>query len=149
MLDLVLAIAHHLAVFSLVALVVAEFFVMQPGIAGARLRQLGRLDALYGLMAVLVIVAGVLRVWFGAMGPAYYLANWVFWAKMAAFAAVGLISIAPTRAIFRWRKAASAADYTPPAAEIARARMFFIAELVLIAFIPAFAAAMARGYGVL
>jgi putative membrane protein len=147
MTDLVLAVAHHLAVFSLVALVVAEFALLRPGIAGARLHQLGRIDAAYGMVAVLVIVAGVLRVWLGTAGPFYYLVNWVFWAKMAAFALVGLLSIAPTRAILRWRKAASATDYTPPAAEIARARTFFIAELVVIAFIPGFAAAMARGYG--
>jgi putative membrane protein len=146
MLDLVLAIAHHLAVFTLVSLVVAEFFLLRPGITGARLHQLGRIDAAYGMMAMLVIVAGGLRVWLGDAGPAYYLGNWVFWAKMAAFALVGLLSIAPTLAILRWRKAASA-DYTPPAAEIARARSFFIAELVVIACIPAFAAAMARGYG--
>ena len=148
MTDLVLAIAHHLAVFSLVALVAAEFFLLRPGIAGARLHQLGRLDAAYGMVAMLVIVAGALRVWLGNAGPSYYLVNWVFWAKMAAFALVGLLSIAPTRSILRWRKAADTAGYTPPAGEIARARTFFIAELVVIAFIPAFAAAMARGYGV-
>ena len=108
MLDLnfVLAIAHHLAVFGLVAIFAAEFALMRPGIESKRLQQLRKIDAGYGALAGLVVVVGIIRVVFGGAGWEYYVGNWVFWAKMAAFIGVGLASIPPTRALIRWRRAA-------------------------------------------
>ena len=105
MLDLVLAVAHHLAVFSLVAIFAAEFALLRPGLAGNRVLQLSALDRAYGGVAGLVIVVGIVRVIFGQAGWEFYLTNWAFWLKMAAFAAVGILSIKPTRAILTWRKA--------------------------------------------
>ncbi len=146
MTDLILAIAHHLAVFTLVAIFAAEFALLRPGIEGKRL---GQLDRAYGAMAMLVIVVGVLRVIFGAAGWQYYVGNWVFWAKMIAFLGVGLASIAPTVAILRWAKAAKAdAGFSPAVGEVSAARRFLYLQAGLLVFIPSFAAAMARGYGV-
>lgn len=148
MTDLSLAIAHHLAVFTLVAIFAAEFALLRPGIEGRRLDQLGALDRAYGGIAMLVIVVGILRVIFGAAGWQYYVGNWVFWAKMVAFAGVGLASIQPTVTILRWRKAAAAdAGFSPPSAEVAASRRFLYLQAALLVFIPSFAAAMARGYG--
>ena len=149
MTDLILAIAHHLAVFTLVAIFAAEFALLRPGIEGKRLAQLGSLDRAYGGMAMLVIVVGVLRVIFGSAGWEYYVGNWVFWAKMIAFAGVGLASIQPTMAVLRWVKAAKAdAAFTPVVTEVSAARRFLYLQVALLVFIPSFAAAMARGYGV-
>src|SRR5688500_4374580 len=89
MLDLILAIAHHLAVFSLAGILAAELALLRPGIAGERLQQLGRLDGAYGGLAMLVVVVGVLRVFFGRTDAGYYSGNPVFWMKMAAFVGVG------------------------------------------------------------
>lgn len=148
MTDLILAIAHHLAVFTLVAIFAAEFALLRPGIEGKRLSQLGSLDRAYGATAMLVIVVGVVRVIFGAAGWEYYVGNWVFWAKMIAFLGVGLASIQPTVAILRWVKAAKAdAGFTPAVAEVSAARRFLYLQAGLLVFIPSFAAAMARGYG--
>lgn len=149
MTDLSLAIAHHLAVFTLVAVFAAEFALLRPGIDGRRLGQLGALDRAYGGIAMLVIVVGILRVIFGAAGWQYYVGNWVFWAKMIAFAGVGLASIQPTVAILRWVKAAKTdAGFNPPPAEVSAARRFLYLQAALLVLIPSFAAAMARGYGV-
>ncbi|WP_082434696.1 DUF2214 family protein [Devosia sp. A16] len=149
MTDLSLAIAHHLAVFTLVAVFAAEFALLRPGIDGRRLGQLGALDRAYGGIAMLVIVVGILRVIFGAAGWQYYVGNWVFWAKMIAFAGVGLASIQPTVAILRWVKAAKTdAGFSPPPAEVSAARRFLYLQAALLVLIPSFAAAMARGYGV-
>ncbi len=148
MTDLILAIAHHLAVFTLVAIFAAEFALLRPGIEAKRLGQLASLDRAYGAMAGLVIVVGVVRVIFGSAGWEFYVGNWVFWAKMIAFLGVGLASIPPTVAILRWLKATKAdAGFAPVAAEIAAARRFLYLQAVLLVFIPSFAAAMARGYG--
>ena len=144
--DLILASAHHLAVFTLVGLFAAEFAMLRPGLAGARIGQLARLDAAYGGVAGLVIVVGILRVIFGAMGWEYYVTNYAFWAKMAAFLVMGLLTVPPTLAIRRWAKAGQ--DHAVPADEIAASQRFIYLQAGVLLLIPIFAAAMARGYGV-
>lgn len=147
-LDLILAVAHHIAVFSLVALYAAEFTLLRPGLAGPRIGQLARIDAAYGAVAGLVIVVGVLRIIFGAVSWDYYLTNHAFWGKMGAFVIAGLLTIPPTIAIRRWSKAAAdSPDYAPPAQDIATNRRFLHLQAGLLLLIPIFAAMMARGYG--
>lgn len=144
--DLLLTIGHHLSVFTLVGLIAAEFALLRPGLGGRRIGQLARIDAAYGGMAMLVIVIGVLRVIYGASGWEYYVGNHAFWGKMAAFVAVGLLSVPPTIAIRNWVRAArTAPDYEVPAAELARGRWFLHIEVAILALIPVFAAVMARG----
>ena len=142
-LNLILAIAHHLAVFTLVAIFAAEFALLRPGIEGKRLMQLSKIDGVYGAVAGVVVIVGMIRVIFGGAGWEYYVTNWVFWLKMLAFLGVGLLSIPPTLAIIRWRKAGT----TPSEADVSTARRFLYAEAALLILIPAVAAAMARGYG--
>lgn len=100
--DLILAIVHHLLAFGLAAVLAAEFVLTAPGLTGAGLKRLQRLDRYYAALAGLLIVIGVLRVMYGGKGPDLYLASHAFWAKMAAFAAIGLLSIAPTVRILGW-----------------------------------------------
>ena len=144
--DLILASSHHLVVFLLVAIFAAEFALLRPGLAGNRIGQLARIDAAYGGVAMLVIVVGVLRVIFGASGWEYYVSNYAFWAKMAAFLVMGLLTVPPTLAIRRWLKAGQ--DYVVPAEEISANRRFIYLQAGVLVLIPIFAAAMARGYGV-
>ena len=147
--DLILAIGHHLVVFTLVAILAAEFALLRPGLAGGRIGQLARIDAAYGGVATLVIVVGMLRVIFGASGWEYYVANSAFWAKMAAFLVMGLLTIQPTLAIRRWFRASKDdAGYAIPASEIATSRRYMHLQAGVLVLIPVFAAAMARGYGV-
>lgn len=146
--DLLLAITHHLAVFTLVALYAAEFALLRPGLAGPRLHQLARIDAAYGGVAGLVIVVGIIRVIFGAAGWEYYVTNLAFWGKMAAFLVMGLLTIPPTMAIRKWLKTTATDNaYAPPATEIASSRRFVHLQAGVLVLIPIFAAAMARGYG--
>ena len=147
--DLILASGHHLAVFLLVAILAAEFALLRPGLSGSRVGQLARIDAAYGGVATLVIIVGVLRVIFGAGGWEYYVGNFAFWGKMAAFLAMGLLTIQPTIAIRKWLKAQKGdANYAVPATEIATSRRYIHLQAGLLLLIPIFAAAMARGYGV-
>lgn len=148
MLDLVLAIAHHLVVFALVGLLAAELALIRPGAGGATLKALGAIDAAFGAFAGLILAIGFSRVYFGGKGPDFYLSNPMFWAKIAAFLVAGLVSILPTLAILQWRKAAKArADFTLSVADVSRVRKALVLELAVFALIPVFAAAMARGYG--
>lgn len=145
-LDLLLAIAHHLAVFSVFGLLLAEVALLRPGITADRIRQLGFVDGLYGAASVLVVAAGVSRVVWGAAGWEYHAASWAFWAKMVAFVAVGVLSVPPTIAVLRWRRQLAAdPGFSPGDDQVTVLRRFFTGELVAFAFIPTFAAIMARG----
>lgn len=143
MLDLGLAIAHHIAVFGLVALLAMERLALRDGAVDPA--RLAKIDGAYGLVAGLVIAIGVCRVIWGGKGWAYYAENPFFWSKMGLFLAIGLLSIGPTLLILRWRKAAAgAALFTPPAVELQRARQWIGLEAVLLVPLLACAAAMAR-----
>jgi putative membrane protein len=146
--DLVLAIAHHLLAFGLLAVMVMEFNMLRPGLSTSDLKRLGIVDAHYGALAMLLIVIGVCRVFFGIKGAAYYGDNPWFWAKMATFAGVGLLSALPTIRIVRWRRALKAVPgFTPTTREVARARKFVAAQLAIFPLLPIFAALMARNIG--
>lgn len=143
--DLLLAIAHHLLAFGLVAALAMELVIVRPGLARADLRRLARIDGAYGGMALAIVIVGIGRLLYGLKGWEFYVYNHVFWAKMAAFVLVGLLSIPPTLRILRWRRAAGGESI--PDVEIASMRGWLKAEAVVLAFVPIFAAAMARGIG--
>ena len=144
--DLLLAIAHHLLIFALVAVLAAETVLVRPGLKGSALARLGGLDRFYGMAAGLIIIVGFSRVFFGLKGWEFYIYNWVFWAKIAAFAVVGLLTIRPTTRILDWnRKASANPGHIVPDSEIALVRNFLRAQGAVFVLIPIFAAAMARG----
>lgn len=147
--DLILAIAHHLLIFILAAALAAEFVLVRPGLSGRDIKLVGHIDQAYGGLAGAVIVVGVLRVIFGLKGWEFYVYNWVFWAKMAAFAATGIISLLPTARILGWKKAAAASPgiYVVPDTEIAAVRRYVRLGVAVFLLIPLFAAMMARGIG--
>jgi putative membrane protein len=145
--DLILAILHHLAIVTLIVLLAIEFALLRPGLSSSDLRRVVNVDAAYGAGAGLVVVVGICRVMWGAKGADFYLSNPWFWAKMASFAAIGLLSIPPTLALLKWRKAVKQdAAFLPTAADVTKLRRFLHAEVGLLALVVAFAAAMAR-YG--
>ena len=143
MLDLLLAIGHHLLIFAIFGIICAEFWAVRPGLSAVSIGRIGSLDLWYGILAAAVIVVGFCRAIFAAKGWGYYSHNGFFWAKLATFGLIGLLSLPPTLAFIRWRKSGT----VPSDAEVARIRKYLHSELGLFVFLPIFAAAMARGYG--
>ena len=115
MLDLSLAILHHILVFGLVAMLMAERVMVSS--APIDVRRLARLDGGFGAVAGLILVVGAARVIWGGKGWAFYESNPFFWAKVATFAIIGLVSIAPTRRFLAWAKAARSDAGFQPAAD--------------------------------
>ncbi len=147
--DWVLASLHHLAVFTLAAILAAELAILTLDIDAKGIARLVRIDAAYGVSAAIVVLVGVARVIWGAKGYEYYIANHIFWTKMALFLVVGLLSIPPTLRYFAWgRQARANGAFRPEVSEIARMRRYLRAEGVFFLAIPVAAAAMARGYGI-
>ncbi len=146
--DALLAIIHHVAAFAILGTLAIEWTLVRPGLDAGALGRLARVDRVYGLLAVTLVTVGVSRLFFGAVDAGYYLGNLFFWAKMAAFGAVGLLSIRPTATFIRWTSAASKdAAWAPPPSEVASTRRAISSQLALFPLIPTFAALMARGFG--
>ncbi|MGH8082676.1 MAG: DUF2214 family protein, partial [Lysobacter sp.] len=70
--DLLLAACHHLLVFALIAMLVAESVLLRGPIDATVLRRLGGLDSGYGVSAVLLLGVGLSRVMFGIKGHDFY-----------------------------------------------------------------------------
>lgn len=105
MIPALLAFLHHGAAFVIFGVLTAELLMMKGEMTLSSARSLLRIDAAYGMSAVILIVVGFLRVFYTEKGAAYYFHSAPFIAKIALFATVGLLSIYPTRQFLSWRKA--------------------------------------------
>jgi putative membrane protein len=143
MLDLCLAVGHHLLIFALFGVLVAELILLHAGVDQRAVERIGGIDAFYGALAGLIVVVGFSRAVFAAKGWDYYAHNFFFWAKIATFALIGVLSIPPTLSYIRWRRAGA----PPNGEQIGATRRYLWIEIALFALLPIFAAAMARGYG--
>jgi putative membrane protein len=79
--DWALASLHHLAIFTLAAILAAELAILTMDIDAKAMGRLARIDMGYGISAGIVVVVGVARVIWGAKGYEYYVANHIFWTK--------------------------------------------------------------------
>ena len=137
----VFAFLHHLAAFTLVAAIAVEFVLIRLPIDPAAARRLGLADMVVGISAGLLVVVGLLRVFYFEKGAAFYLHNAAFIAKMALFVAVALLSIYPTLKFLSWRKGGVDASALPAI------RRILHLELVGVVLILLCAPLMARGIG--
>lgn len=148
--DAALAILHHLAAFALAGLLIAELVLLSGRIDADAIRRFGRLDALYGASAGVVVLVGVGRLLFGAVPVEFYLGNAFFWTKMGALAAVAAISLLPTIQGIRWRRALTTdASFAPSTTDARRVRRAMGLQLAVLPLIPISAGLMARGIGAL
>jgi len=144
--DAILAYLHFAAILTLVWFLAKEWTLLRAGAPNIDTERLASADAGFGLAALLVLATGGLRAVYGAKGWAFYAHNPAFHAKVTLFVIVGLVSIAPTLAFVRWRKARRAdPGYIVAESEWKRARRFVIVELHLVALIPLAAVIMSRG----
>jgi putative membrane protein len=129
-LDFILASIHHVLVFSLFAIITMELMMAKPGINAAGIGRLARVDGLYGLFSMLILIVGFSRAIWGLKGWDYYAGNYMFWAKVGA------------------NKAAKADPANLPSDEEVRAnRKWLHMETTVLIIIPVIAAALARGIG--
>lgn len=144
--EVVVVYLHYIGIIAIAVALVSELLHLEASENLAWVRHLAWVDFAYLAAAILVLVTGVLRLlWYGK-GPSFYLHNPFFYIKLALFVAIGLISIAPTRYMLRWRRDAIA-SILPPPEEVAHVRRYVIAELAMFILIPLFAVLAARGIG--
>ncbi|MBI3166103.1 MAG: DUF2214 family protein [Anaerolineales bacterium] len=142
-----MASLHHLAAFTLTACLVYEFIAFRRSLTAGEVRRIQRVDLWYGISAGVLLVAGLLRVFYFEKGASFYSANPMFWIKMALFTVVGLLSIYPTIRYIRWGTVSESATFEVPEEEHNRIRWMLNLEIVGLALILFAAPAMARAIG--
>jgi len=140
------AFLHHLAAFTLVAAIAVEFMLIRMELTLATARRLLIADAVLGASATLVLVVGLLRVFYFEKGAVYYFSNHAFLTKLAVFILVAVLSIIPTMEFLSWRRALKAGQVPrPDAKKLKLVGRLIHAELAGIVVILLAAAMMARG----
>ena len=143
-----MAFLHHLLAFTLTACLVYEFIAYHKNMGLAEIRRIQRVDLVYGISAGLLLLIGLLRVFFFEKGINFYLNNPFFWVKMAAFLLVGLLSIDPTIRYIRWNRTLRQNEIPEISeTEYKRTRFLLSLEVIGIAVILLAAPMMARGIG--
>jgi putative membrane protein len=143
-----MASAHHLAAFALVASLVAEFALLRAPLTVQSARQLRLADMAYGIAAGVVLVVGFFRVFYFEKGAGYYFHSAPFIAKVWVFLAVGLVSIYPTVQFISWGKSLKAGS--APVVDGSKLRLMRSIvnwELAGLAVMIVCAALMAKGVG--
>ena len=148
MTDALLAYFHFSAIFMLFAFLTVEAMVLGNPLDANAVRLIARIDLWYFGAAIVVLISGLLRLYWGARGVGFYSGNPMFHVKIAVFIAIGILSIFPTLQFLRWsRQLKSDAVFVPPEPERRRARRLVMFELHIAALLPLFAVLMARGIG--
>ena len=143
-----MAFLHHLLAFTLTACLVYELIAYQRNMGITEIRRIQRVDLVYGISAGLLLLIGLLRVFFFEKGVNFYVNNPFFWVKMIAFLLVGLLSIDPTIRYIRWNRTLrqnEVPEISEP--EYNRTRLLLWLEMIGIAVILLAAPLMARGIG--
>jgi putative membrane protein len=140
------AFIHHLAAFIVVGTLMVELVVLKGDLTPTSARSVLRMDAAYGIAALVLLVVGFLRVFYWEKPAAYYFGSGSFLTKLTLFIIVGLLSIYPTIKFMSWRKAlreGRVPDLDPGTRR--RVRTLIHIELTLLFVIMLMAVMMARG----
>jgi len=150
MISAIMAFLHHLAAFTLVGALIYEHTAFRKDITLAEARRLQRMDTVYGISAAILLIVGLLRVFYFEKGASFYAQNWFFWTKMIGFALAGLLSAYPTVKYVSWNKS-FAKDQAPEISDgdVSRIKLILRLELLGVVIIILSAAMMARGVGMM
>lgn len=142
--EIFLRYVHFISIFAIVGSLTAEHMLLKKSMTRSEIGKLARIDAVYGIAALTLLVAG-LTLWLGGFGKptVYYTKNWIFHTKITLFALVGILSIYPTIFFIKKRKGDPADEISIPKGIFMMLRL----ELLLLVIIPLLAGLMAHGIG--
>jgi putative membrane protein len=142
--EILLRYVHFIALFVWIGALTSEHLLLKPQMSRAEIARLARIDAVYGLSAVLVVTAGLI-LWFGVGKPAeFYSSNWIFHTKVGLAVLVGLLSIYPTVFFIKNRKGQENEIIDIPN----NIRLLIRVQLAIMLIIPLLATLMAKGIGI-
>ena len=140
------AFLHHLAAFTLVAAIAVEFALIRQELTPTLARRLIATDAVLGASATVLLIVGLMSVFYFEKGATYYFSSHAFMAKFSIFVVLAFLSAIPTLEFLSWRQALKAGVMPSPSEKKLRIVTAVIhGELLGIVLILLFAALMARG----
>jgi putative membrane protein len=140
------AFLHHLCAFALVSALAIEFTLIRQELTLSSARGLQVTDLVLGIAAGVLLVIGLMRVFFFEKGASYYFHSYAFLAKFSLFIVVGLLSIVPSLEFVSWRGALTAGQVpTIDARKLRLVTGIIHGELFAVVIILLCAAIMARG----
>ena len=98
------AFLHHVAAFTVFACAVGSLVLLQLKFDLKVAKKLQHTDIVNGIAATLVLLVGLIRVFYTGKGADYYFHNVPFLAKLTLYGLASVLSIVPTLEIFRWKK---------------------------------------------
>ncbi|GGI18736.1 DUF2214 family protein [Oxalicibacterium faecigallinarum] len=142
------AFIHHLAFLAIMLMLSSEMLLLKQTLTLESAKRIIRYDAIYGMAAGFVLVIGGLRVMYFEKGAYYYMHSAPFFAKMALFILVGLISIYPTMTFLKWNKSIKQGILpNVTEAQTRTLRLIIHVELTLLGLMILCAVLMAKGIG--
>jgi putative membrane protein len=113
--EILLRYLHFISIFAIVGTLVSEHLLLKSELTRAQIKRLSRIDAVYGIAALSLLIVG-LTLWLGGFGKPteYYSKNWIFHTKLTCFVLIGLLSIYPTVFFIRNAKEAPMSECLSP-----------------------------------
>lgn len=144
--EIVAACLHHMALLVVIGVLYSEYTLLKLDDIRPHVSRLAKLDIFYGIAALVLVAAGLARVFFYGKGLAFYIGSPYFHIKMTLVVVIVLLSIMPTLQFIRWRRAERAGTLAIDPAVQKRIRVLVGIESHLAFVVPIFAVLMARGY---
>ncbi|WP_027015619.1 DUF2214 family protein [Comamonas composti] len=146
-LEAVLASLHMLAILTLVVFLTSQAALCRSEwMSAAVVRRLARLDLIYGLAALALLLSGLARLVWGVKGLSWYVGQPLFHVKMTLFVIAVLLSLVPTFSFRRWRRTLDAGGELPAGPEVVRVRRFIMWQAHIIPVIAVVAIFWSRGW---
>lgn len=141
-----LAALHLLAVLTLVVFLSSQAALCRAEwMNAAVVRRLARLDVIYLVAAMALLLTGLARLYWGTKGISWYVSQPLFHVKMTLFVLVAGLSIKPSLTFRRWVRGLAAGQSLPEAQEVATTRRWIMLQAHLVPVIAVIAVFWARG----
>ena len=146
-LEALLAALHLLAVLTLVVFLSSQAALCRvEWMNAAVVRRLARLDLIYGIAALALLITGLARLYWGTKGVSWYVSQPLFHLKMTLFVLTALLSIKPSITFRRWLRALDAGQALPDAEAVRGTRRWIMVQAHLVPVIAVVAVYWARGW---
>lgn len=144
--EAVLASAHLLAILTLVVFLTSQAALCRvEWMNAAVVQRLARLDMIYGMAAIVLLLSGIARLLWGVKGMGAYTASPLFHLKMTLFVIAFLLSLKPTLIFRRWKKTLDASGQLPAPEEVRQTRKWVMWQGHVVPVIAVVAIFWARG----
>jgi putative membrane protein len=147
-LESILAFFHISAILALVVFATSEAALCRAEWMNAQVvDRLVRVDRIYWIALIAVVLTGLARIFWGIKGAAWYWSNWLLHVKLTMTVIVLALSVRPTLRFRRWQAVLRSGGTLPTQAEVTQVRKMVMISTHIVPLIPLAAVFLARGFG--